>query len=218
MTRDELLRLFRLEVDDRAEPYFWSDEEFDIYLEDAQDVFVRAIRGIADRRSPLTKFQYKSGDQFKKYDERILRIKGAFDEQNRILTVRNLDNLVSTQDDYGQRALVGLDDGTTGDIQILITDVEANEIQLYPIPNHDGFVRMFVYRRPLSSELEIPSQHHLSLLSWVKYRAFSKHDVETFDEMKAAEFRTVFAEGVADARREKSGREDTKRLMAYGGI
>lgn len=227
MKLDELLELFRREVDDISEPYLWSDEEFFAYLNEAQDVFVRLIGGIADRRSALTKISYKAGDQFRPYDSRILRIKGAFDQDNRILGIRNLDNFETgyLEDDYGVRSNESLDDGKTGPVKYLITDVETDEIQLYPIPEEAGWIRLFVYRRPLEeitdcngAELEIKSYYHLNLLNWVKYRAFMKQDVETFDGAKSAEFRTAFTEGVTSAQTEKRAREDRKRVVAYGGI
>jgi hypothetical protein len=226
MRPSELLELFRLELDDVAEPYLWSDTEFYVYLNEAQEMFVRQIGGIADRRSSLTKISYKTGDQFRKFDPRILRIKGAFDETNRILTIRNLDNFESgfLEDDYGSRFQSSLDDTKTGSLRYLITDTESNEIQLYPLPDHDGFIRLYVYRLPentisgASSELEIPSHQHLCLLNWVKYKALLKNDAETFDKSQAAEFRVAFTQDVEYAKREKSSREDRKRTMQYGGI
>ena len=226
MRPSELLTLFRQEVADGAEPYLWSDNEFYTYLNDAQDLFVRLIGGIADRRSPMTKISYKTGDQFKKYDERILRPKGAFDETNRIISLRNLDNFESEylEDDYGAQINAGLDDGRTGPIRFLITDVENNEVQLYPIPDHDGYIRLFVYRRPqeeitgASDELEVASHHHLNLLNWVKYKAYMKQDVETFNLATAKDFRQAFTDGVNGAKKEKTLREDRKRTVQYGGI
>jgi len=225
MTPKDLLKLFRKEVDDTAEPYLWSDGEFYYYVNEAQELHVDLIGGIADRRSAMTKVNYKSGDQFKKYDERILRIKGAFDENNRIITVRNLDNFESVymEDDYGQRLSVGLEDSRTGNIKYLVTDVETGEFQLYPIPDHDGWIRLYVYRLPLeavttSNEFEIPSFHHMNLLNWVKYKAYMKQDVEAFDTSKAEEFRAAFADWIAGAKKQKASREDRKRMLTYGGI
>jgi hypothetical protein len=226
MTVSELLELFRKEVDDDVKPYLWSDKEFFVYLNDAQDTFVRLIGGIADRRSALTSISYKAGTQFKKLDDRIYRIKGAFDANDKILSIRNLDHFTSNNasNDYGARISSGLDNSRTGEVSYLITDVESDEIQLYPIPVSDGSIRLYVYRRPLSeivdedSELEVPSYQHVSLLDWVKYRAFMKQDVETFNGTKAATFRTSFTDFVDQAKKEKSAREDTKREMAYGGI
>jgi hypothetical protein len=225
MSPRDLLNLFRLEVDDTAEPYFLQDPEFYNYLDEAQDLHVRLIGGIADRRSSLTKITYKIGDQFKKYDERILRIKGAFDEDNRVIAIRNLDNFETSylEDDYGLQIRESLDDGRTGDIRYLITDVEHDEIQFYPIPDAAGWIRLYVYRRPLEdvtcdSELEIPSYYHINLLNWVKYKYHMIQDSEIFDGTKAIEFRQAFVDGVADAKNEKRSREDRKRFMRYGGI
>jgi hypothetical protein len=226
MTVEELLDLFRKEVGDEAKPHLWSDSEFFIYLNDAHDMFVRMIGGIADRRSAITKISYNAGDQFKKYDERIQRIKGAFDADNRIIKIRNLDNFESgyLEDDYGMKYSEGLDDGRTGPIKYLVTDVEVNEIQFYPIPNSDGSVRLFVYRRPLEEitdldgTLEIPAYQHLCLLDWVKYKAYLKQDVETFNGTKAAEFRQTFTDYVEQAKKDKKAREDRKRIVSYCGI
>lgn len=226
MKTSELLNLFRLETDDVAEPYLWSDEEFLAYLDEAQDLHLRLVGGIADRRSALTKLSYKTGDQFKKYDDRILRIRAAIDETNTKVIVQNLDSLETPylEDDYGRLINGGLDDGRTGPLKYLITDVNNNEVQLYPIPDHDGFLRLFVYRRALEpvtstgAELEVPSYSRLNLLNWVKYKAYMKQDAETFDGARAEQFKTAFTDGVLLARKEKEGREDRKRLMSYGGI
>jgi len=226
MKISELLDLFRKETDDTMEPYLWSDGEFLAYLNEAQEVHVRLTGGIADRRSPLTRITYKTGDQFRKYDEKILRIKGARDENNNRLTIQNYDSLETgyLEDDYGRRINVGLDDGRTGDIKYLITDLEAGDMQLYPIPDHDGEIKLYVYRLPreeitsTGSELEIPSYHHMNLLNWVKYKAYMKQDAETFDGTKAREFRMEFVEGLENARKDKEAREDRKRVVQYGGI
>jgi len=117
-----------------------------------------------------------------------------------------------------------LEDGRTGDIKYLITDVEAEEFQFYPIPDHDGWLRLYVYRRPLeeitksSTQFEIPSHHHLNLLNWVKYKAYMKQDVESFDLSKASDFRLAFTDWIVGARKEKAAREDRKRIVSYGGI
>lgn len=223
MTPTELLELFRLELDDTAQPYLWSEQEFYTYLNEAQYTFVREMGGFADRRSAMTKLNYKAGDQYKKYDPRILYIKGAFDENNKVVTVRNLDNFAGPyfEDDYGMQSLEGLDDSRTGPIRYLITDVEEQTIQLYPIPEADGYIRLFVYRYPedkiegSSSEIELPEQHHLCLLNWVKYKALLKQDAETFDALKAAAFRQAFDMAVVQAKKEKSSREDRKRTVRF---
>jgi hypothetical protein len=225
MTPTELLDLFRLETDDVAEPYLWSDQEFYTYLNEAQEIFVREIGGLSDRRSSLTNITYKIGDQFKKYDERILRISGAQSETNKFIGIRNYDNLTGLlSDDYGQQVAEAIDDTLTGPIRYLITDVEAKEIQLYPIPDNDGSLKITLKRLPLrniedgESILEINNQYHLSLLCWVKYKAFLKQDAETFEGSKSADFRAMFTEAVDLAKKEKRAREDRKRTVRYGGL
>ncbi len=223
----ELLELFRLETDDISEPFLWSDAEFFIYLSDAQDTFTRRIGGIADSSSSITKITFKINDTFVKYDERILRIKSAMDDQNRKITLRNSDNFEDNpgmSDDYGSMVNAGLDDGRTGPLRYLVTDIEEDKIRLYPLPDKAGFIRLYVYRQPLNrivnadSILEIQSHHHLALLDWVKYKAFMKQDVETFDQVKAEDMRATFEIYASIATREKATREDRKRTVVYGGV
>ena len=226
MTPEKLYDLFRLEVDDLSEPYLWTREEFLAYLNEAQDLHITEIGGIADRSSPFTKVSYKAGDKFLKYDERILRIKGAWDENNRRVGIKNLDNLdgVAMSDDYGSRSLTGLDDALTGEVRVIITDVEDEKFQLYPIPEAVGYLQLYVFRRAIyeitedSEKFEIPSAYHLNLLNWVKYKCYGKQDVETFDGTKAAEFRSAFTAGVDKAGRDREARHDRKRVVSYGGI
>ena len=220
MTLDELYELFRLEVDDLAEPYLWTDVEFYAYLNEAQELHAEEIGGIADRTSAFTRLPYKSGDQFLKFDSRIIRIKGAWDEDNRRISIKNLDNFEGgyNSDDYGSQIHRGFDDSRTGPIEAIVTDVEDDKIQLYPIPEATGYIQLYVFRRPLDDTLEIPSQYHINLLNWVKYKAYSKQDVETFDGKRAAEFRIEFTEGLARAAKNKGRRQDRKRVVTYGGI
>jgi hypothetical protein len=226
MTPSNLLKLFRKEVDDEAEPQLWSDFEFFVYLNDAQDVFVRETGGLSDRRSTWTTMKYKTGDKFRKYNPRILRISGAQDENKKFIGIRNFDNIESgmASDDYGNRTINSFDDDLTGPVNFLITDVEAKEVQLYPVPDHDGTLQLFIKRLPLKeiedgdSVLEINDQYHLELLSWVKYKCYSKQDSEVFDPKKAAEFRTEWDRCTKKAGKEKTAREDRKRTVRYGGI
>lgn len=223
MTPESLYELFRLEADDLAEPYLWTDFEFLTYLNEAHDLHISEIGGIADRTSSFTKLTYKAGDQFLKFDPRIIRIKGAWDENNRRLSIKNLDNFEDgfTTEDYGSRVNAGFDDGRTGPIEAIVTDVEDDKLQLYPIPDATGYVQLYVFRGPLvdvEDSFEIPPQYHLNLLNWVKYKAYSKQDVETFDGKKAAEFRSEFTTGLDRAVKNKGKRQDRKRIVSYGGI
>lgn len=226
MNPEKLLELFRLELNDTVEPYFWSDTEFYTYLNEAHDVFIRLIGGISDSSSALTSIKYKTGDKLVKYDERILRIKGARDAANNRITVQNYESFVEgyPSDDYGNMVNADLDDGLTGTIRYLITDVEDDKIQLYPIPEADGTLYLRIYRTALNdiennrSEFEIPSRHHIHLLHWVKYRALNKQDAETFELGNAEDCKQDFIEYVTIAAREKSSREDRKRVVRYGGL
>lgn len=226
MTPAELLNLFRIEVDDQVEPYLWSDFEFYTYLNEAQNTFTSLIGGIADQSSKITQLNYSIGDEFLPFDERILFVKNARDESNNRVVVQNYNSFIGSydEDDYGNVADSDLEDGKTGTIRFLITDVEDNKFRLYPIPDHAGTLKLYTFRLPMAeitgptSELEIATRHHIHLLSYVKYKAMSKQDVETFELGSPQEFYQEFIQYVALAGKEKSGREDRKRTVRYGGL
>lgn len=69
-----------------------------------------------------------------------------------------------------------------------------------------------------SVDLEIDEQHHIPLLDWVKFRAYMKHDVEVYDERKAAKHRSAFEAYCADAKVEQSRLRRPVSMVSYGGL
>lgn len=89
----------------------------------------------------------------------------------------------------------------------------------------DLTVNLSVFRLPITAitddgdqEFEIAEHHHEHLLLWVKHRAYSKQDAETFDRTKAKELDEAFREY---CERAKSGQNRLRRVptpVAYGGV
>lgn len=229
MTPGELLELFRLEVDDDVTPYLWSDDEFYAYLNEAHDLMIRWTGGIEDSTSPLTKLKYKAGEREVSFDERILYIKSIRDGNGNLLESENIETFELSQrgfsDDYGKtNGRRSISDSSTGTPRFLVNDGDANQLILYPLPDADGELRLRVTRTARgeitgpSDELEIPTHWHIGLLAWVKFRAYRKQDVETFDKDAANNFREDFMEYVRTNTAEKRRREDIPRVVSYGGI
>jgi hypothetical protein len=89
----------------------------------------------------------------------------------------------------------------------------------------DLTVNLSVFRLPITAitddgdqEFEIDEQHHEHLLLWVKHRAYSKQDAETFDRTKAKEFDDAFRGYCARAKSEQDRLRRVPTPVAYGGI
>jgi hypothetical protein len=69
-----------------------------------------------------------------------------------------------------------------------------------------------------ADEFEIDEQHHLALLHWVKHKAYSKDDAETFDRRKADEFEARFRSYCAAAKVEQNRARHPAGSVMYGGL
>jgi|GEM_PF-231260 len=64
---------------------------------------------------------------------------------------------------------------------------DIDKIWFDSLPTESDTANLVVYRLPLTDLSddadvpEIPTQHHLKMLEWVKYLAYSKHDSEMYD-------------------------------------
>lgn len=198
MDTTELLGIFREEVSDKVEPYLWSDALVYAYIDDAQKQFCRDAYGVDDARSftiPLV-----VDTEWYDIDKKITEIRGIYDS-------RGMPIPVVTRAEANQRHVRF--DGTKGRIDGLVKGMEKHALRAFPIPNVAETLTMEVRRLPntveAGDEFEIDEQHILNLLLWVKYRAYNMQDTETYDPVKAAEYKTLFKTYCDDSRIE-SGR------------
>ena len=212
MTRDDLLTLFRQQIDDVAKPYLWSDEEGDEYLDDAQNMFVRLTGGISDATSALCSFDVAIGDEFAPFDKRILKIRYAKRGDGTELKVTNFED--HSEPGNGERLT-----STPGALVGLVVGMDDNNFRLRSIPAVADTVSLIIKRLPLVLDLsEIAVHHHPHLVAWMKYRAYSKHDAETLDKNKAEEFLQQFTSYCVKCSGESDTRKHKQRSVAYGGI
>lgn len=97
-------------------------------------------------------------------------------------------------------------------------------LRAWPFPNNTATVELRVFRLPLvpitdagDQELEIDEQHHLSLLLWMKHRAYGKEDAETFDRSKRDDFEQRFQAYCARAKAEQVRLRHPAGTVQYGG-
>lgn len=216
MTPVELLALFRSEMSDTEETYFWSNSEFYTYLDDAQKMFCRLTDGISDASTKsVVELAFTPGTEWFKLHRSILKIRTAIRVSNgKPVSIYNVEDMATK----GMRF-----DARTGPLTALIEGMEENKARAYPTPSDEDTIRLTVFRLPLTTvdkdaELEIAEQHHINLLDWVKYRAYSKQDAETLDKNKARDFEDRFRAYCNQAKLEQQRKRHKVRTVNYGGL
>lgn len=212
MNTTELKDVFREEVMDLETPYLWSDSLVYTYIDEAQKQFCRWTDGIEDARS-FTLNILADGTEWYAIDPAILKLRSAIDP-----STGNDVHLFSIEKmrDNGLRF-----DGTLGRVRYLITGMEKGFVRAYPKPNEASTVELRTFRLPLTvgegEDFEIDEQHHLNLLMWVKYRAYSKQDSEARDDKKAAGYKSQFEAYCAEAKAEQGRVRRPVSTVTYGG-
>ena len=193
METTELLAIFREEVADTLAPYLWSDSLVYAYMDDAQKQFCRDAFGVEDARS----FTIVLAPDVEWYpvDRQITKIQGVYDNLGKPIPVM-------TRAEVNARRIRF--DGTRGEPQALIKDMQKGFFRAYPIPSSAQTLTLETLRLTetigAGDEFEIDEQHILNLLLWVKYRAYNNQDTEARDLVKADEYRAKFKAYCDDAR------------------
>lgn len=238
METQDLLDLFRKQVSDEEKPFLWDDVERLQYLIDAQDTFVRKMGGFSDySTSALTDIQVTKGQPLSKFSKYILRIRSI-----KLLTQRRNVTMISEADlktkarggegigsmltDYGMLSpsLLYLDDLDIGPVYYAVIGVQDNALRWHRVPDQNDIARMHIYRLPYprmkdeESCLEIDEQHHIALIMWMKYLAYSKEDAETYDRDLAEINRVGFVTYCDEAKAEKDRQRFKPRVIHYGGF
>jgi hypothetical protein len=216
MNSTELHDQFRTDVVDTEEPQLWSDAEVYDYLDDAQKMFCRLTGGLGDASSALTVLSYVSTTDWVALSPLVLKVRDAY---------RTTDGLPVEAINYEDLPARGLRlDGRIGRPKYIILGLEANKVRLYPYPDAAGTLQLVVDRLPLvkitdvDQNLEVADQHKTGLGLWMKSRAYSKQDAETFDRNKADGFEQKFRAYCAEAKKEKDRAKHKTRVVSYGGL
>ncbi len=216
MNSTEIVAEFRRSMSDEVLPYLWSDEEAYLYLDDAQKMFCRLTGGLGDGSSAVTQLAYTAASDWVDTSPLILKIRAAADAATgRPVDILNFEDMRATGRKF---------DGTLGVPRAIVIGIEENRVRLYPAPAVDGQVNLIIDRLPLKritdsdQKLEIAEQHHIHLIMWMAYRAYSKQDAETMDKRKADSFEARFQAYCFEAKAEKDRAMHKTRTVRYGGI
>lgn len=217
MQLDELIRRFRVEANDKVEPYFTEDVDVIAWLNDAVEeaclrgrllheydhVDVCEVPITAGRASyPLHRCLYEITSIV--YDPLTGRCSTALalasEEALNLHYHTNWRTLIGDPK-YAIQSDVGL--------------------RLVPKPSNGGLLQLEGYRLPLelliedTDQPEIHKAHHVHLIQWVLYKAFGAPDTEFFDPNRSQIAEAKFTEYFGlrpDSNLRRAVREDTPHL------
>jgi hypothetical protein len=192
MTLEELIAEARTRADDKDGRELWSDAEWTSYANDAEREACRRARLLVDSTTAeICMLMLEPGAQTLDLDPRILFIRRA-----RLAGATRLLTPIHYRDLDEHRGAEWQDE--TGEPTHHVLGMDELKFRPYPTPNAEGVVQLTVARLPLEDMLEgehapeIRAHHHMGLVDWMLYRAYSKQDSETLDKARAATHMAAF--------------------------
>lgn len=195
-TTDELLSVWRREVDDTAEPYLWSHDEGLQYMTEAVDMTAKATLGL----NRVLHIPYDVAQAVVPLPANVLHINTALlVGARRALHEVNSEEWVSGPSDYGacshQYAFAADSQGIP---RSYLRDYERRALRLIPIPIAADTLELqctVTLATPMVSGAMLPfrdSEDLRLVLLYMKKLAYEKHDVETLDLQRARDFGAQF--------------------------
>ena len=225
----ELYALFRSDTTDTVTPYLWSDVEVWLYMNEAYQMFVRLTGGVGDSTSDITDVAVVAGEALAEVSPSILKFrKAVLQSTGRNLRIVNEADLPTLDlNDYGLHTSAL--DNASGAVRLLVIaedkDADRGFVRWVQVPEQDDTVHLSVRRLPLDTITsastrfaDVQQQHHMSLLDWMKYRAYGKQDADTFDRETSEASQLRFERYCARCLREESRYRSDLAAVAYGGL
>jgi len=207
MRLEQLIAQFRVDSEDKLEPYLFSDDSIIQWLNEAQEeACIRANLLHESDDESVCEIDVQAGVMTYPVHASIICItRAAFTPVGSTgeVEMHQTDAYELDRTRPGWRQLVGTP------TSLIHNDTH---IRLGCRPDADGVIRLEVQRLPLNpmlgdaDEPEIAAIHHRHLVHWALYRAFSIPDAEVHDAERTARaesaFARIFGMGVdADTRR-----------------
>lgn len=188
MTLRELILSFRVEANDKVQPYFHEDDILKLWFNEAvQEACIRGrlIREwVNDEVCHINilagKVQYQLHESLYEIISARIHYDNSSSHPLKIVSTEMLDRIYGSED-WRSR---------TGDPEYLIQG--DTDIRIVPAPTKNTTLRLEGYRLPLQDMIELDDKpdiskaHHRHLVNWVLYKAFSVPDEEFVDGDKSA--------------------------------
>ena len=192
MNLAQLRELARADLDDRVEPYLWSDEDLDEFANDAHIEAARRARLLRDSTTTaVARITLVPDQSLYSLHASVVRVDRARIEGRAeplaFVLLRDAD-----------RCLPGWEDYESATPTALIPDFQSGTIALVPAPAEAGTLHLTVIRTPLAEmnddadEPEIPPHAHRALRHWMVFRAHLNPDSQKLDKKRAAEALALF--------------------------
>ena len=200
-TADQLLELFREEVSDQIEPFLWSSHLLYTYMTEAVD----AVANDGQVMEKTFRLEYSKDVPTVRLPASVLEIRSVHDvDTRRTLDPANTNEAIGAPiSDYG-RSISGPSAmfAGSGFPSLYIRDYETRALRLVPIPNLDGTLELqcsVTLSVPMCDGDPLPlsnARDQRLVLHYMKWRAYSKHDAETEDLVRARQNRDEYLRGV----------------------
>lgn len=198
MNLGDLRAVVREMLDDQSEPYLWSDETLNRYLNNAvREACIRArlLKDDADSMPSLCQYPVTAGQPIIKLKREILVVRtGMLDGSCHklwALTGESMDRHCPTWQSTTQQP---------GTPQYMVMDLAQKTLRLYPTADVSGLLRIRAWRMPLDKELmatdaaepviALPDPEEFK--HWVAHEAYLKKDSETFDATRSSTHLALF--------------------------
>lgn len=222
---EEMVAMFRRDMDDKTEPYLWEEEELLELFEEAQDDFTEEVDLLTEELA-LT---FVANTPLVDYPRYVTRIRAMSAPSGKDVNIVTSDEFLqgSLTDDYGLqvRSVNSQWRTATGsEPKAVITDIETNKLRAYPIPTADGTLTTSVYRKAKTSiidgyEFEVTDRNmQRAILLKVRSLAYGKHDSETYNPQLEEEFEIKYINKRDELARRERRRTRKMRPIQYGGI
>lgn len=231
MTPNQLIREFRLDVDDTdtADP-LWIEEELINYLNQGINELVQETEVLIESEDPMTQLAVTADDPWVPYDDKIIRFERICHDLNtdrrlEIISILNLHD-DAYENDYGLIFSSPRWKLTKGTPRALISDMQTQKLRAYPIPVENTTIATTVRRMPMAqitnsdldstTIIEIPERFHRKLLVFMKMRGYGKEDAETYDQRMMLKHTAEWEAVILDVKnRIKREREKRPRVVKY---
>ena len=229
MNATELSDYFRSQVRDEVAPYLWTDTDVLTYMNEAQKMFVRLTNGIYDVTSSICTVAVTAGQKYSTISPLILEIREAhyidpvtsYKRKLDIISLADVDKMSTS--DYGISHNAA-DQDLPGAVDAMLTGEERGKVRWINVPVENATVQLKIARMPLTSltesqlVLEVPEDHHIYLIEWMKHLAYNKQDGDAFNPKTSTESEMRFRAYCDFVWKEWERYRHTHRTIAYGGI
>lgn len=206
----ELIEAARVRAADTAKPQLWSDDEWTLFLNEAENEAAERGQLILDIDTPeVVEIPVSVGVRTYPLHPSILKIQRAkLDLGTRPLAETSTEQMDAGGVGWFPAGLASYPGGATwypggSNWETLSGTPEryirnAQSITLIRIPDVADTLRLIVTRLPLApmckenDSPEIASQYHFRMIDWALHCAYIKQDAETFDPKKAIDYEAAF--------------------------